>query len=162
MNRFFSFFRVLQVSFLHVYHHASICVAWWAGLRLIPSGDSYFGALLNSTIHVLMYSYYTLSLLKINCPWKKYLTQCQLIQFVSVVLYSIYSTFQIPPGTHWTKYFSYLIQVFEMVSLFVFFSLFYKKAYNTKKPQSKISSSTSASSESKGELESISSVGTED
>jgi hypothetical protein len=67
-----------------------------------------------------------------------------------------------PPGTHWSKLLPYFIQVFEMISLFVLFSLFYKKAYNTKTTQTKISSSTSASSDSKGELESVSSAGTED
>jgi elongation of very long chain fatty acids protein 4 len=131
-------------------------------LRIHPSGDAYFGALLNSIIHVLMYSYYTLSLFKINCPWKKYLTQCQLIQFILVVIYTIYGIFYMPPGTHWSKLLPYFIQVFEMISLFVLFSLFYKKAYNTKTTQTKISSSTSASSDSKGELESVSSAGTED
>merc|ERR1711862_1083382 len=63
------------------------------GLYCWPEGDAYFGALLNSLIHVKMYSYYTLSLLKISCPWKKYLTMAQLFQFTTVVIYSVFSFF---------------------------------------------------------------------
>merc|ERR1719191_2369329 len=65
--------RMDQVSFLHVYHHVSVAWCWWIAIRNFPGGDSYFSALLNSGIHVLMYSYYTLSMLKFPCPWKRFL-----------------------------------------------------------------------------------------
>jgi len=122
----------LQISFLHVYHHASIAWAWWLGMKLYPGGDIYFGALLNSWIHVMMYSYYTMSLLKIPCPWKKFLTQAQLLQFLSVVAYSIVSMAWQPQDASWEHYLAYSIQIFEMVSLFVLFMGFYRKAYSRK------------------------------
>lgn len=132
--------RMDQVSFLHVYHHFSIAWAWWIGCALFPSGDSYFGALLNSLIHVLMYSYYCLALLGISCPWKRYLTQAQLIQFFSVIVYTFYIQFGMKrkEGHDLEKihYFAAAVQVFEMVSLFILFSLFYKKTYKKKKNQS--------------------------
>jgi len=53
-----------QVSFLHLYHHYSIAWCWWIAIILFPGGDSYFGALLNSWIHVLLYSYYAFALIK--------------------------------------------------------------------------------------------------
>lgn len=28
-----------QVSFLHVYHHASMAVLWWIGVRFFPGGS---------------------------------------------------------------------------------------------------------------------------
>jgi hypothetical protein len=122
-----------QVSFLHVYHHTSIAWAWWFGIKLFPGGDAYFGALLNSWIHVMMYSYYTFSLLKISCPWKRYLTQAQLLQFASVVTYSVIgSTLYLPSGS-WREYTAHAIQDFEMISLFVLFLHFYRKAYSNKK-----------------------------
>jgi elongation of very long chain fatty acids protein 4 len=120
------------VSFLHVYHHTTIAWAWWIGLKLYPGGDIYFGALLNSWIHVMMYSYYTLSLLQIQCPWKKYLTMAQLAQFMSVVAYSICSMAYMPKEGNWKHYLAYSVQVFEMVSLFVLFMGFYRKAYSKK------------------------------
>jgi|UPI000581ACCB elongation of very long chain fatty acids protein 4 len=121
-----------QVSFLHVYHHTSISWAWWFGLKLHPGGDGYFGALLNSWIHVMMYSYYTFSLLKVHCPWKRYLTQAQLLQFTTVLLYSFWSMNRMPPGSNWGHYAAHCIQDFEMISLFLLFLHFYRKAYSQK------------------------------
>nr|AAV67800.1 polyunsaturated fatty acid elongase 2 [Thalassiosira pseudonana] len=144
---FDTYFMVLrgkmdQVSFLHIYHHTTIAWAWWIALRFSPGGDIYFGALLNSIIHVLMYSYYALALLKVSCPWKRYLTQAQLLQFTSVVVYTgctgythYYHTKHGADETQpslGTYYFCCGVQVFEMVSLFVLFSIFYKRSYSKK------------------------------
>ena len=107
-------------------------------MNLFPGGDAYFGALLNSFIHVLMYSYYALSLLKIPCPWKKYLTQAQLLQFASVIVYSVFSYIGWPEDErNWKHVTAVLIQVWEMVSLFALFSFFYAKSYGKKSKKSK-------------------------
>ncbi|KAG7344361.1 GNS1/SUR4 family protein [Nitzschia inconspicua] len=139
---FDTFFMVLrgrmdQVSFLHVYHHISIAWAWWFAILCYPGGDAYFGALLNSWIHVMMYSYYTLSLLKFNCPWKKYLTQAQLLQFTSVVIYTIFSAgIQIRGGVAEPKHYAcFAVQAFEMISMLVLFMHFYSKAYKKRKAE---------------------------
>lgn len=79
-----------------------------------------------------MYSYYALALLKIQCPWKRYLTQAQLLQFLSVLAYSALSMYHMPDEGNWTHYLAYSIQVFEMLSLFVLFLHFYAKAYRKK------------------------------
>lgn len=130
------------MSFLHIYHHTTIAWAWWIAIRYVPGGDIYFGALLNSIIHVLMYSYYVLALCKVPCPWKKYLTQAQLFQFTSVVVYTCVSAYihttyvsheyihNVQPGLG-IYYMCCSVQVFEMVSLFVLFSLFYKRKYSS-------------------------------
>lgn len=170
---FDTFFMVLrgrmdQVSFLHVYHHISIAWAWWIGLNFSPFGDSYFGALLNSWIHVMMYSYYTLSLLKVPCPWKRYITQAQLLQFTTVAMYTVISFAKVYRAGEANMDVSicYAVQMFEMVSLFYLFSLFYSKAYKKKQTlkrnsselevpeQSSISSDSrdSSTEESKKEL----------
>ena len=107
---------------------------------MFPGGDAYFGALLNSWIHVLMYSYYALALLKISCPWKKYLTQAQLLQFTSVVIYSIFSVNMWRKEERKAKHvLCVAVQVWEMVSLFVLFSFFYVKSYGKKKDLKKTS-----------------------
>jgi len=131
--------RMDQVSFLHVYHHFSIAWGWWVAMSIFPGGDAYFGALFNSWIHVLMYSYYALALLKIPCPWKKYLTQAQLLQFTCVVIYTFAGVFFKWPrdqidGRH---YLCAAVQVWEMVSLFVLFSFFYMRSYNKKQSTKK-------------------------
>jgi Tfp pilus assembly protein PilE len=85
----------------------------------------------------MMYSYYTFSLLKISCPWKRYLTQAQLLQFASVVTYSVIgSTLYLPAGS-WREYTAHAIQDFEMISLFVLFLHFYRKAYSSNKKDKK-------------------------
>lgn len=132
-----------QVSFLHIYHHTTIAWAWWIAITYAPGGDIYFGALLNSLIHVMMYSYYALALLKVSCPWKRYLTQAQLLQFMSVVAYTVSTAYQhyyyLPheaiegeQPSLGTYFFCCAVQVFEMVSLFVLFSIFYKRSYSKK------------------------------
>merc|ERR1739842_221760 len=77
-----------------------------------------------------MYSYYTMSLLRMSCPWKKYLTMAQLAQFTTVVVYSMVSLYVLPSETHWKNYGALVVQVGEMTSLFLLFLHFYKKSYN--------------------------------
>lgn len=51
-------------------------------LQILSVPAAYFGATLNSFIHVLMYSYYGLSSVPSMRPylwWKKYITQGQLV-----------------------------------------------------------------------------------
>ena len=50
-----------QVSFLHVYHHVSISLFWWAIAYCAPGGEAWYSLALNSLVHVLMYSYYLLA-----------------------------------------------------------------------------------------------------
>jgi len=60
-----------QITFLHMYHHLLIIWSWFFVCKYACGGDAYFGMFCNSLIHVFMYSYYGLALLKINTPWKK-------------------------------------------------------------------------------------------
>jgi len=56
---------------------------WWIGVKWVPSGSTFLPAMVNSFIHVLMYSYYALSALGPRIEkylwWKKYLTILQLV-----------------------------------------------------------------------------------
>jgi len=126
--------RMDQVSFLHVYHHFSITWGWYWAINLFPGGDSYFGAMLNSFIHVLMYSYYALALLKISCPWKRYLTQAQLLQFTVITIYTFFAArLWVKSGEYeWNHIACAVIQVWEMTSLFLLFAFFYKRSYGAK------------------------------
>lgn len=81
-----------QVSFLHVYHHASMFPIWWIGVKWVAGGQSFFGAMINSGIHVIMYSYYGISALGPEFQkylwWKRYLTRLQLVQFIAGMLHA--------------------------------------------------------------------------
>ena len=120
-----------QVSVLHVYHHVMLIWAWFLVCKFHCGGDAYFGALANSFIHVVMYSYYLSALVGIRCPWKKYITQLQLLQFV--VCFS-HAMFVIYAGTVPT--WLCMCQVWVMLNMLVLFGNFYMKAYTKKKATS--------------------------
>uniref|UniRef100_A0A2K5CDN4 Elongation of very long chain fatty acids protein n=2 Tax=Platyrrhini TaxID=9479 RepID=A0A2K5CDN4_AOTNA len=80
-----------QVTFLHVFHHSVLPWSWWWGIKIAPGGMGSFHAMINSSVHVIMYLYYGLSALgPVAQPylwWKKHMTAIQLIQFVLVSLH---------------------------------------------------------------------------
>jgi len=120
--------RNRQITFLHVFHHASMLNIWWWVMMYIPGGLSYFGALLNCFIHVVMYTYYGLSVLPEMQPylwWKKYLTKMQLAQFVITFTHSTYS---IVNGCNFPQWGKFLL-VGYMVCMLVLFGNFYVQTY---------------------------------
>ncbi|XP_029305587.1 very long chain fatty acid elongase 5 [Cottoperca gobio] len=117
-----------QITFLHIYHHASMLNIWWFVMNWVPCGHSYFGASLNSFVHVVMYSYYGLSAIPAMRPylwWKKYITQLQLIQFfltMSQTMCAVIWPCDFPKG--WLYF-----QISYMVVLVFLFSNFYIQTY---------------------------------
>jgi len=122
-----TFFFVLrkrdrQLSGLHVFHHSCMPIFCWIGLKFVPGGNSAFFPLLNSFVHTIMYAYYAMSTFNSLKPylwWKKYITQMQMVQFVLVIIHSIYS--MLIPSCEWPKIFMYL----SIFNAFIFFCLFY-------------------------------------
>jgi len=112
-----------QISFLHVYHHIATFLIWWGVIYYAPGGDTYFSAAQNAFIHVLMYSYYFLAALKINAPWKKYLTQAQMLQFALNMVQAAYVIYY---PTYYPKALAYVLFGY-MISLLVLFGNFYVK-----------------------------------
>ncbi|XP_053466941.1 elongation of very long chain fatty acids protein 2 isoform X2 [Ictalurus furcatus] len=120
-----------QITFLHVYHHASMFNIWWCVLNWIPCGQSFFGPTLNSFIHVLMYSYYSLSTIPSMHNylwWKRYLTQAQLIQFILTITHTL-SAVVFPCGFPLGCLF---FQSSYMVTLVILFINFYMQTYRKK------------------------------
>lgn len=113
-----------QISFLHMYHHILMIWSWFLNFYIDPCTDGFFGAAVNSFIHVLMYSYYLCASLGWSCPWKRHLTKAQLGQFVMCGIHGAYGG--------WTGRCHPVlvgIQIWAMVSFFVLFSQFYFKKY---------------------------------
>lgn len=78
-----------QLSFLHVYHHATVVPVW--GLLLhagVGSGTIRYGALVNSITHVIMYSHYFWTSMGFRNPFKKYITLWQITQFYSNIVHA--------------------------------------------------------------------------
>jgi elongation of very long chain fatty acids protein 4 len=79
-----------QVSFLQVFHHATIGMVWAVLLsRGWGSGTAAYGAFINSVTHVLLYGHYFWTSLGYNNPFKAYLTKFQLAQFASCILHAV-------------------------------------------------------------------------
>lgn len=117
-----------QISFLHCYHHVLLIWAWFLVCKIETGGDCYFGATVNSFIHVIMYGYYTLALLNVPCPWKRWITNCQMLQFALCFSHSCYVVWKgnapiILP----------LAQGFVMLNMLFLFGRFYIKSYGAKK-----------------------------
>lgn len=122
-----------QVSFLHVYHHVATFLIWWAVVYYAPGGDSYFSASQNAFIHVLMYGYYFLASLKIDAPWKRYLTQAQMFQFLLNSIQAIYVLYYPTPYPKWLA----VVLLVYMITLLALFGNFYIKSIKNPRKQKK-------------------------
>ncbi|XP_077415199.1 elongation of very long chain fatty acids protein 1a [Vanacampus margaritifer] len=121
-----------QITFLHVFHHSFMPWSWWWGIMLTPAGGmGSFHAMVNSSVHVIMYTYYGLAAAGPRFQkflwWKKYMTAIQLMQFimVSVHISQYYfmekCDYQMPLWIH-------LIWMYGIL-FFVLFSNFWLQAY---------------------------------
>lgn len=134
-----------QITFLHVFHHASMLNIWWWVMMYIPGGCSFFGSLLNCFVHVVMYAYYGLSAIPALHPylwWKKYITKMQLVQFVCIFFHSTYT---IIAGVHFPAWGKYLL-VGYTITLMILFGNFYVQTYKKNKHQSKAGKQSKPSS----------------
>lgn len=113
-----------QLSFLHVYHHSTVGMIWGFLLSIgHGNGSAGFGCLINSFIHVIMYSHYLMTSLGYSNPFKRYITQAQMAQFLILLIHSIIaiSYEKIFPA----KY-AY-IQLVYQIQMLLLFGNFYKK-----------------------------------
>uniref|UniRef100_A0A6M2DUS2 Elongation of very long chain fatty acids protein n=1 Tax=Xenopsylla cheopis TaxID=163159 RepID=A0A6M2DUS2_XENCH len=135
-----------QVSSLHVYHHVSMVLLAWIGVKYFPGGMITFSVMLNCVVHILMYTYYFLALLGPDMQnklswWKRSLTIVQMIQFCIIL---IHSSQALKEDCKISKFLVFLFMP-NVVIIFYMFYDFYQKAYTPKKNKS-ISSNGSVSS----------------
>ena len=84
-------------------------------------------------IHVVMYSYYAMALMGVAVPWKKYITQLQLLQFVVVFCHAVYVLLY----TKCLKILPYSQICSVMANMLVLFGNFYAKSYRKASSKSK-------------------------
>ncbi|CAO1430587.1 unnamed protein product [Diamesa serratosioi] len=118
-----------QVSKLHVYHHVSSVLFFWCFVKFNSGFMEIYMATLNSAIHVIMYSYYLLTSLKV---WQKYLkmfkpilTSMQLIQFVIILGHCIVAV--LPSCQASPIFYGMFVNI---VLLFILFGNFFIKNYS--------------------------------
>lgn len=123
-----------QMSFLHVYHHATIGVIW--GYLLFTgygNGTAGFGAFINSIVHFLMYGHYLVTSFGIRNPLKVFITRFQIIQFYFCLLH-------VPLALYLDKYIPARLCYIQMgyhITMVGLFTQFYAKTYNEKKTMKK-------------------------
>ncbi|KAH8024751.1 hypothetical protein HPB51_001165 [Rhipicephalus microplus] len=122
-----------HISVLHVVHHALVVLNGWFGLAYGADGHIAFSLILNSSVHVVMYSYYFLSLLgptvRKHLWWKRYLTQLQMMQFVILIAHGLVPLFL---ECGYPKVHVYIGIPQALFILFMFLN-FYLKNYNDRK-----------------------------
>lgn len=94
-----------------------------------PGGHGTFFGMLNTFVHIVMYSYYLLAALGPKVQpylwWKKYLTAMQMVQFVLVMVHAFQLFFidcDYPQAFNW-------FICGHAVMFYVLFRAFYKEAY---------------------------------
>jgi len=129
-----TFFFILRkkfnhVSLLHVIHHGCMPMSVWFGVRFTPGGHSTFFGLLNTFVHVFMYTYYGMAALGPRYHkwlwWKQYMTTLQMVQFVGIMAHAFQLLFL---DCDYPKAFVWWIGG-HAVMFFILFSDFYKSAY---------------------------------
>lgn len=123
-----------HASFLHVYHHAGMVGVGYMACKFSLNGHFISLGILNSFVHVVMYSYYLYTALfpgtKVSIRVKKSLTILQLVQFALLVVHDSLPLIHSTCGVE--KIFcTYLIVQYTF--MIVLFSDFYSKAYSSSK-----------------------------
>ena len=109
-----------EVSFLHVFHHATIGIVWGYLLSIgHGNGTCAYGAWINSVTHVIMYTHYLVTALGFTNPLKAQVTQFQLAQFASCILHAVLVlTAVVEPGCPSVFGFLQISYHFTMIMLF--------------------------------------------
>ncbi|CAH0407551.1 unnamed protein product [Chilo suppressalis] len=126
-----------QVSFLHVYHHTGMVMITWGNATYLPGGHGTLVGVINLFVHIVMYSYYLLTVavpsVKKSIWLKKHITQLQILQFFWCVVHM--GTIVFVPDCAYPRWVAavFLPQNLFMLLLFIDF---YIKTYIKKKPVS--------------------------
>lgn len=132
-----TFFFVLRkknehISTLHVIHHGCMPMSVWFGVKFTPGGHSTFFGLLNTFVHIIMYSYYLLAAFGPKVQkylwWKKYLTTLQMVQFIAIMVHAFQLLFI---DCNYPKAFVWWIGM-HAVMFFFLFKEFYNQSYVAK------------------------------
>ncbi|KAK9500528.1 hypothetical protein O3M35_001776 [Rhynocoris fuscipes] len=124
-----------QVNKLHVIHHGIMPVSTWFGVKFLPGGHGTLFGVLNTFVHVVMYTYYMLAAFGPQMQkylwWKKYLTVMQMVQFIIVTVHAFQLLFI---DCNYPKIFVWWIGL-QAILFLSLFKDFYNQAYKKRKKQ---------------------------
>ncbi|XP_045493641.1 elongation of very long chain fatty acids protein AAEL008004 isoform X2 [Colias croceus] len=122
-----------HVSTLHVIHHGVMPMSVWFGVKFTPGGHSTFFGLLNTFVHIIMYTYYMMAAMgphmKKYLWWKKYLTTLQMVQFIGIMVHAFQLLFI---ECDYPRAFVWWIGM-HAVMFFFLFKDFYNQSYSKPK-----------------------------
>lgn len=81
LDTFILILKKRPLTFLHVFHHATVIIMCYLWLQFVQSLEI-ITLLTNTIVHVIMYSYYFLCSINHAPPWKKMVTNLQNVQFL--------------------------------------------------------------------------------
>ncbi|KAJ6669883.1 hypothetical protein lerEdw1_000432 [Lerista edwardsae] len=141
-----------QVTFLHVFHHTIMPFTWWFGVKFAPDfylslviafhrhtsqciifclptgGLGTFHGLINSIVHIIMYTYYGLCTLgpafQKYLWWKKHMTTIQLVQFI-IVTFHIVQIYLMDNCPYQYPIFMFVIGLYGSLFLILFLHFWY-------------------------------------
>ncbi|KAI3866847.1 hypothetical protein MKW92_029378 [Papaver armeniacum] len=122
-----------RLTFLHVYHHAVVVVMCYVWLHtsqsLLP-----VALVTNALVHTLMYAYYMLCALGKRPPWKRIVTDCQIVQFMfSFGVSSVMLWFHFTGNDGCSGFGGWVFNAVFNASLLALFTDFHTKNYDNKK-----------------------------
>ncbi|KAF5299589.1 hypothetical protein FQR65_LT09394 [Abscondita terminalis] len=123
-----------QVSPLHVYHHVSTVVYVWLGVKYYAGGMATFSIIINSFVHIIMYTYYMLSSLgpKVQNKIAKIKSKITAIQIVQLLLIVLHTMQILSPSCNIPNIMVYMFIPNVIINL-VLFLKFYKRNYTKQK-----------------------------
>lgn len=128
-----------HVSFLHVYHHSTMVFGGYLGCKFILNGGLTLIGVINSFVHIVMYSYYLYTTLFPNSRpslgVKKSITLLQLTQFTILIIHNILPFLQ--PNCEVERFWC-LVLLVQASFMFAMFADFYIKNYTTAKEAKKM------------------------
>ncbi|XP_073951318.1 very long chain fatty acid elongase AAEL008004-like isoform X2 [Choristoneura fumiferana] len=115
-----------QISFLHLYHHFMMPICAWIGVKFLPGGHGTLLGVINSFIHIIMYTYYLISGLGPQYQkylwWKKHVTTLQLIQFCIIFYHNFSVMFS---DCNYPKFINFLLSLNAGLFLYLFGKFYY-------------------------------------
>ncbi|KAF1890451.1 hypothetical protein Lal_00041186 [Lupinus albus] len=117
-----------RLSFLHVYHHATVLIMCYLWLH---TSQSLFPIALitNASVHVIMYAYYFLTALGIRPTWKRLVTDSQILQFVFSFVVSLIMLYYHFSGQGCSGIWGWCFNALFNASLLALFLDFHRKSY---------------------------------
>ncbi|XP_046477984.1 very long chain fatty acid elongase AAEL008004 [Neodiprion pinetum] len=129
-----------QISFLHMYHHTVMPLVAWGATKYYPGGHGTFIGIINTFVHIVMYTYYLLAAMlpqyQAYLWWKKYITTLQMGQFCIAFLHSLQLLIYDCDYPKW----SLMIILPNVTFFYLLFADFYNKAYDKSKTSETVAS----------------------